>query len=139
MGQAGYLGLALRAQHGRIDTRHEGSASISKLHRIEIGWSALNGTGRLAMVDLLTIGCGQGRERGCRLLSACSDVITCMIDVCQPCHYNLAMPREKTHPFQMRVSPEWLSVIDEWRRKQPDLPSRAEAIRRLVEKSLVAD
>jgi hypothetical protein len=46
------------------------------------------------------------------------------------------MPREKTHPFQMRVSPEWLAVIDEWRRAQPDIPSRAEAIRRLVEKGI---
>jgi hypothetical protein len=36
----------------------------------------------------------------------------------------------------MRVSPDWLSTIDEWRRQQPDLPSRAEAIRRLVDKAL---
>jgi hypothetical protein len=36
----------------------------------------------------------------------------------------------------MRVSPEWLAIIDEWRRKQPDLPSRAEAIRRLVQRAL---
>jgi hypothetical protein len=46
------------------------------------------------------------------------------------------MVREKTHPFQMRVSPEWLETIDNWRRQQPDIPSRAEAIRRLVEKAL---
>lgn len=32
----------------------------------------------------------------------------------------------------MRVSPEWLDKIDDWRRSQADLPSRAEAIRRLV-------
>jgi hypothetical protein len=31
---------------------------------------------------------------------------------------------------------ELLSGIDDWRRKQPDLPSRAEAIRRLVELGL---
>lgn len=37
----------------------------------------------------------------------------------------------------MRVSPQWLAMIDEWRRHQPDIPSRAEAIRRLVEKGLV--
>ncbi len=42
------------------------------------------------------------------------------------------MADEKTRPFQMRVSPDWLEMIDEWRRKQADLPSRAEAIRRLV-------
>lgn len=46
------------------------------------------------------------------------------------------MPEEKTKPFQMRVSPEWLETIDNWRRTQPDIPSRAEAIRRLVEKGL---
>lgn len=42
-------------------------------------------------------------------------------------------------PFQMRTSEDWLRKIDDWRRKQPDLPSRAEAIRRLVEKGLAAD
>ncbi|HYH39928.1 MAG TPA: hypothetical protein VD860_17030 [Azospirillum sp.] len=38
------------------------------------------------------------------------------------------------HPekFQMRVSPEFLEHIDEWRRGQKDIPPRAEAIRRLV-------
>jgi hypothetical protein len=33
----------------------------------------------------------------------------------------------------MRVSEEFLRLVDEWRRRQKDLPSRAEAIRRLVE------
>lgn len=42
------------------------------------------------------------------------------------------MGRDKAHPFQMRVSADWLRKIDAWRRTQPDLPSRAEAIRRLV-------
>jgi hypothetical protein len=46
------------------------------------------------------------------------------------------MVDEKTRPFQMRVSPEWLAILDDWRRKQSDLPSRAEAIRRLVERGL---
>ena len=36
-------------------------------------------------------------------------------------------------PFQMRVSEEFLRIVDDWRRRQKDLPSRAEAIRRLVE------
>lgn len=39
-------------------------------------------------------------------------------------------------PFQMRASEEWLRKIDDWRRKQPDIPSRAEAIRQLVEAGL---
>jgi hypothetical protein len=39
-------------------------------------------------------------------------------------------------PFQMRVSDEFLKSVDKWRRDQPDRPSRAKAIRRLVEQSL---
>jgi len=38
--------------------------------------------------------------------------------------------------FQMRASEEWLRKIDDWRRQQSDIPSRAEAIRRLVEAGL---
>lgn len=49
------------------------------------------------------------------------------------------MDREKSQTFQMRVSPGWLAKIDEWRRQQPDLPPRAEAIRRLVEMALKQD
>jgi len=40
--------------------------------------------------------------------------------------------------LQMRVSAGYLKSIDEWRRKQDDLPSRSEAIRRLVELGLKA-
>jgi hypothetical protein len=36
----------------------------------------------------------------------------------------------------MRVNDEWLKALDDWRRQQPDIPSRAEAVRRLVEKGL---
>ena len=32
----------------------------------------------------------------------------------------------------MRASDEWLRKVDDWRRVQPDIPARAEAIRRLV-------
>ena len=39
-------------------------------------------------------------------------------------------------PFQMRASPEFLKSVDKWRAKQEDKPSRAEAIRRLVELGL---
>lgn len=44
-------------------------------------------------------------------------------------------PPNRTHdrPFQMRVSEQFLRMVDDWRRTQLDLPSRAEAIRRLVE------
>ena len=36
----------------------------------------------------------------------------------------------------MRVDEAWLAAITEWRRKQDDLPSQSEAIRRLVAKGL---
>ena len=36
-------------------------------------------------------------------------------------------------PFQMRVSESFLRMVDDWRRSQTDIPSRAEAIRRMVE------
>lgn len=39
---------------------------------------------------------------------------------------------DKDKHFQMRVSQEFLDLIDDWRRKQPEIPSRAQAIRRLV-------
>jgi hypothetical protein len=38
--------------------------------------------------------------------------------------------------FQMRTSEDFLRRIDDWRRFQPDLPSRAEAIRRLIKAGL---
>jgi hypothetical protein len=41
-------------------------------------------------------------------------------------------------PFQMRVSETFLRTVDRWRAKQDDEPSRAEAIRRLVEIGLKA-
>lgn len=41
-------------------------------------------------------------------------------------------PQVKGQTFQMRADDDFLSLIDEWRRMEPDLPSRAEAIRRLV-------
>jgi hypothetical protein len=40
--------------------------------------------------------------------------------------------------FQMRASPKFFGRIDEFRREEPGLPSRAEALRRLVEAGLRA-
>ena len=48
------------------------------------------------------------------------------------------MPLANDRVFQMRTSEEFLRAVDDWRRQQPDLPSRAEAIRRLVEAGLKA-
>jgi len=41
--------------------------------------------------------------------------------------------KPQDRPFQMRVSEDFLRIVDDWRRGQTDLPSRAEAIRRMVE------
>jgi hypothetical protein len=46
--------------------------------------------------------------------------------------------RIQDRPFQMRVSEHFLEAVDKWRSKQDDEPSRAEAIRRLVEVGLKA-
>jgi hypothetical protein len=40
--------------------------------------------------------------------------------------------------FQLRGAPEFYRKIDEFRRAEPDIPPRAEAIRRLVEAGLAA-
>jgi hypothetical protein len=37
---------------------------------------------------------------------------------------------------QLRLTEPQAASIDDWRRLQPDLPSRSEAIRRLIEKAL---
>jgi fructoselysine-6-P-deglycase FrlB-like protein len=41
---------------------------------------------------------------------------------------------EKPSALEMRLGASFLKTVDEWRRKQKGLPSRAEAIRRLVER-----
>jgi hypothetical protein len=46
--------------------------------------------------------------------------------------------RIQSEPFQMRASPDFLKAVDKWRAKQENKPSRAEAIRRLVELGLKA-
>lgn len=38
----------------------------------------------------------------------------------------------KTERFEMRLDPRAIEKVDAWRRRQPDLPSRAEAVRRLM-------
>jgi metal-responsive CopG/Arc/MetJ family transcriptional regulator len=44
----------------------------------------------------------------------------------------------KTERIELRAPTDFLKSVDEWRRRQPDLPSRSEAIRRLVELGLKA-
>jgi hypothetical protein len=38
----------------------------------------------------------------------------------------------KTERFEMRLETTMIERVDAWRRKQGDLPSRAEAFRRLI-------
>jgi hypothetical protein len=47
--------------------------------------------------------------------------------------------RTQDRPFQMRVSESFLRTVDDWRRGQLDVPSRAEAIRRMVELAINAE
>ena len=42
----------------------------------------------------------------------------------------------KSERFEMRVPQDLLQRVDAWRREQPDLPPRAEAIRRLLHAAL---
>jgi len=44
----------------------------------------------------------------------------------------------KTRRFEMRFDQAMITRIDGWRAKQPGLPPRAEAIRRLVDQGLRA-
>jgi hypothetical protein len=44
----------------------------------------------------------------------------------------------KTERFEMRAPSDLLRSVDDWRRHQPDLPNRSEAIRRLIEVGLNA-
>jgi hypothetical protein len=52
------------------------------------------------------------------------------------------MPKRMTgaldESFNMRMPSDTLRRIDEWRRRSPDLPTRAEAARRLIEIGLRA-
>jgi hypothetical protein len=45
-------------------------------------------------------------------------------------------PEDFAEGLSIRLRPSQLEAIDEWRREQRDLPSRAEAIRRLLDKAL---
>jgi hypothetical protein len=41
--------------------------------------------------------------------------------------------------LNIRVDDEFLKRLDDWRRKQPDLPTRTEALRRLADLALAAE
>jgi len=50
------------------------------------------------------------------------------------------MPRTEEFPikFQLAITEKMGTAINDWRRRQPDIPNRSEAIRRLVEGRLAA-
>jgi uncharacterized protein len=48
-------------------------------------------------------------------------------------------PSALTERFEMRLGQSVLDEVDSWRARQGDLPSRSEAVRRLVEQGLAAD
>lgn len=48
------------------------------------------------------------------------------------------MALQNDKQFQMRVSDDFIRSIDDWRRQQEELPSRAEAIRQLIHTGLAA-
>lgn len=48
-------------------------------------------------------------------------------------------PRVDSEAVNVRMERPLLSALDAWRREQPDLPTRPEAVRRLVEKALGGD
>ena len=48
-------------------------------------------------------------------------------------------PMKFTNALQIRASAEFVRQVDDWRRHQTDVPTRAEAVRRLVEKAIEAD
>ncbi len=52
----------------------------------------------------------------------------------------MGRPPGKIHDriLQMRVSDDFIEMVEQWANRQPDKPSRSEAIRRLVEIGLKA-
>jgi hypothetical protein len=51
---------------------------------------------------------------------------------------DLMADEKKDQRIPVMMSSDEVSAIDEWRRRHPDLPSRSEAIRRLIDLGLKA-
>ncbi len=45
-------------------------------------------------------------------------------------------PESETEGIRLLAPKSWYQRVDEWRRQQPDIPNRSEAIRRLVDRGL---
>jgi hypothetical protein len=50
----------------------------------------------------------------------------------------MGRPRVDSVPLSLRLSREQLTALDDWRRNEPDLPGRTEAIRRLMDIAMAA-
>jgi hypothetical protein len=48
-------------------------------------------------------------------------------------------PTSKTRSMVLKSSERWFADVDEWRRRQPDIPNVSESIRRLVTQALEAE
>jgi hypothetical protein len=92
------------------------------------------------MVDPFVIGCGQARRENCRLASGCfywyRNFMRASIS-------GTEKKRGRGRPstgigknIGLRLYPGLEDRIDGWRARQPDKPSRPEAIRRLIEVGL---
>lgn len=57
----------------------------------------------------------------------------------KPYQTYVKLMERKTTRFELRLPPEMGDEIDAWRRQQDDLPSRAEAARRLIQLGLEAE
>jgi len=45
-------------------------------------------------------------------------------------------PPVDTEPVNVRLPRDSITALDDWRRQQPDLPTRPEAVRRLIDEAL---
>lgn len=51
----------------------------------------------------------------------------------------IGRPHADTQPVMIRMSTALIQTIDDRRRREPDLPSRPEMVRRLIEAALAAE
>jgi hypothetical protein len=51
---------------------------------------------------------------------------------------NAAMADDTPQRLNLLLSPGLLAALDEWRRQEKDIPTRSEAVRRLIAQSLKA-
>lgn len=49
------------------------------------------------------------------------------------------MVEKLTERIQLVASKEFIELVDDWRRKQKEIPSRSEAIRQLVKRAIEND